>query len=312
MDFLVRSEDLPGGYGQYPGSRSVEDLLKNGVIILDKWPGPTSRDVTATVKKILNLNKTGHAGTLDPAVSGVLPICLENACKVMPALQKQDKEYVGVMRLHKDVGEADLRKAVDKFVGKIRQRPPVRSAVARRMRERNVYSFQILDKIGRDVLFRIACEAGTYVRVICHQIGQQIGGANMAELRRTKAGAFGEDKCTRIQDVVDAYHEWKENGDKKIRDYILPVEAGVEHLLKIIIKDSAVYSIAAGSPLYSNGISKISKEIITNDMIAILTLKGELVALAKANMDAEDMLRKKGIAAKTDRVIIDRMIYPKT
>ncbi len=242
-------------------------------------------------------------------MSGLLPLTLENACKVIPALQHLNKEYVGVMRLHKDVEEKDLTKAVSKFVGAIRQRPPVRSAVARRERTRNVYSFDILERSGKEVLFRINCEAGTYVRVVCHQIGQLIGGAHMAELRRTKVGRFDESVAVRIHDVVDAYYEWKENGYEGIRDYVLPVESGVEHLNKIIVKDSAVYSIANGSAVYTGGISKVSENTRAGDLIAVLNLKGELIAIAKANMDADSMIKKKGLAAKTDRVIIDKKLY---
>jgi H/ACA ribonucleoprotein complex subunit 4 len=114
-----------------------------------------------------------------------------------------------------------------------------------------------------------------------------------------------------MQDVADAYREWKENKNEDIRNFILPVEAAIVHIGKIIIKDSAVYSVAAGSPVFSNGICKISKDVKKDDLIAILTLKGELVALAKAGMNAEDIMKKKGIAAKTDRVIIDRNLYPR-
>src|SRR3989344_6057806 len=104
MTFIVRSAEI-SKYGQYPGSRSVEELLSNGIIILDKWQGPTSHDVASIVKKVLGRAKSGHAGTLDPMVSGILVIALDNACKVLPALQKQDKEYVGVMHLHKAVDD---------------------------------------------------------------------------------------------------------------------------------------------------------------------------------------------------------------
>lgn len=240
----------------------------------------------------------------------MLPICLDNACKVMPALQGLDKEYVGIMRMHKDVSDADVKAAAKKFVGKIKQTPPVRSAVARRERERTVHSFEILEINERDVLFKISCQAGTYVRVVCHQIGKLIGGANMTELRRTRVGRFGEDMCVRMEELTDAYKEWKDSGDESIRNFVLPVEAAVEHLPKIIIKDSSVFSVASGSPVYTGGVSRVSKNLKAGDLAAILTLKGELVALANAAMDGDQMQRK-GLAAKVDRVIIDRAAYPK-
>jgi H/ACA ribonucleoprotein complex subunit 4 len=306
--FLTKSDDI-AGHGEYPGARKIEELLKCGIIILDKWSGPTSHDVAATVKKTLNLGKVGHGGTLDPMVTGVLTITLENACKVIPALQHLDKEYIGVMRMHKDVGRKDLDAAVSKFIGKIKQRPPLRSAVARKERERTVHALEIIEVDGRNVLFRISCEAGTYVRVVCHDIGKLLGGANMSELRRVRTGRFREEQSIKMEDLADAYVEWKENGSEKIRDYILSVEAAIEHLPKIIVKDSAVYSIANGSPVYTPAISKISDDVIKGKLIAILSLRGELVALAMADMDAKEALARKGIAAKTDRVIIDKKLY---
>lgn len=307
MEFITKSYDI-STHGTYPGARPIEQLIQNGFVLLDKWPGPTSRDVASTLKKILGANKAGHSGTLDPGVSGVLPICLDNATKIMPALQGLDKEYVCIMHLHKDVSEKEIIGAAKKFVGKIKQTPPVRSAVARKERERTVHSFDILEIDGRDVLFRISCQAGTYVRVVCHQLGKLIGGANMTELRRTKVAHFGEEKCVRIQDIADAYHDWKESGSDKIRDYVLPVEKAVEHLKKIIVKDSAVFSVASGSPLYSTGASRVQKDIAAGEMVAIFTLKGELVGLGTAKMPSEQMQRK-GIAAKIDRVLIDKAGY---
>ena len=308
-DFLVKSHDIPNPqYGRYPGSRSFDELVRNGIIILDKWPGPTSHDVAATVKKIFGLKKVGHSGTLDPSVSGILPITLENACKVIPALQHLDKEYVGIMHLHKDVSDEKLNQSIKKFIGQITQLPPVRSAVARRERKRNVYSFKMLDRKDKDVAFQVSCEAGTYVRKLISDLGKEIGGAHMTELRRTQVGKFNETKSVRIQDVVDACHLWKETKDESIRDFVLPVEAAVEHLGKIIIKDSAVAAVANGSPLYTGGISRMQKNIGKDDLIAILTLRGELVSLAKANTTSQEMM-KRGLAAKTDRVIMEKGIY---
>ncbi len=311
MPWLIKSDDVPREYGKYPGSRSVEELIKSGIIILDKWPGPTSHDVSAILKKIFSLKKTAHSGTLDPAVSGVLPIMLENACKIMPALQKLDKEYVGVMHLHKDVSDSELEKAVKKFTGEIRQTPPKRSAVARRERMRRVHSFELLDRQGRDAVFRVNCQAGTYIRKLIDDLGKKIGGAHMAELRRTKVGRFNESNAVRIQDVVDAYEFWRENQDEDIRKYILPVEAAIEHLGKVIVKDSAVAAISNGSPLYTAGICKIETGIEKDSLVALLTLKGELIALANSDMASEEMLHRRGIAAKTDKVIMDKGIYPK-
>lgn len=310
-EWIVKSEDIPTDYGTYPGSRPVEELVKSGLVILDKWAGPTSHDVVSTVKKTLGISKAGHSGTLDPQVTGVLPVALENACKVMPALQHMPKEYVGIMYLHKETSLGKLEEAAKDFVGAIKQTPPLRSAVARKERTRKVYSFSILEKIGKNAVFRISCEAGTYVRMICHDLGRKIGGAHMKELRRTAAGRFTEENSVRMQDLADSYRFWKENGDEKIRDCILPVEAAVEHLGKIIVKDSSVHSVANGSPLYSQGISRLQKSIEKDGLVALLTLKGELIALGKANASGDEIAARRILAAKIDRVIMDRGAYPK-
>ncbi|MBI4162095.1 MAG: RNA-guided pseudouridylation complex pseudouridine synthase subunit Cbf5 [Candidatus Aenigmarchaeota archaeon] len=277
----------------------IQDLLENAIIILDKWQGPTSRDVTATVKKILGAKLAGHSGTLDPMVSGVLPIALNNATKIMPALQHLDKEYVGIMRLHKDVSGNDLNNAVKKFIGRIKQMPPVRSAVARKERERTVYFFDVLEKDGRNVLFKTKVEAGTYIRVICHQIGGMLGGAHMAELRRTKVGGFSEKQAVKIHDLADAYAEFKETKNStNLEKFILPVETAIQHLPKMEIKDSAVFSVLHGSPLYLQAVKKTDK-FDKDGLVAIMNQK-KLLALGTANVDN---IKEKGIIMKIDRVI---------
>jgi H/ACA ribonucleoprotein complex subunit 4 len=311
-DFLTKHDEISDSrYGMYPGKRPVEELIRNGLVILDKWQGPTSREVVSVVKKILGIARAGHCGTLDPMVSGVLPVTLDNACKIIPALQGTDKEYIGLMKMHSETGKETLENTIKKFTGDIMQKPPVRSAVARRERKRTIHDFRILEICGRDVLFSVSCEAGTYIRKLVDSIGKETGGAHMAELRRICAGRFTEKDLVRAQDLADAYTTWKESGDEKIRELVLPAEAAVEHLKKIIIKDSAVYAVAHGSPLYTVGICKLQKGIENEEMIGIFTLKGELVALAGAGMTSDEMMHRKGIAAKTDRVIINPKTYPK-
>ncbi len=159
--WLTKSEEVTiSPYGHYPGARPIEELLRSGIIILDKPQGPSSNQVDAWVKKILNLNKLSHGGTLDPRVSGVLVIALENATKLMSILLSSKKEYVAVVNLHKEVSKRDIEKVCKEFVGKIKQIPPKKSAVARREREREIYYLEILEIDGRNILMRVGCEAG--------------------------------------------------------------------------------------------------------------------------------------------------------
>ncbi len=312
--FYVKAEEEEGPWGKRPEERSVEELLQASIINLDKPPGPTSHEVVSWVKKILNVEKAGHSGTLDPKVTGVLPIGINKGTKVLYALLNAGKEYVGVMLLHKDADIEKVREVASEFVGKIYQRPPVKSSVKRRLRTRHVYWLEIPEMEGRYVLFRTGVEAGTYARKLCHDIGLVLGtGAHMVELRRTRVGPLKEDNTlVTLQELSDAYYFWKEYGDDKyLKKYLLPVEKAVEHLPKIIIRDSAVAAIVYGANLTAPGVLAVEEGIKPGDLVAIMTKKGELVALAKALHTSEEIAEmEKGIVTDTFRVIMEKGIYP--
>ncbi len=261
--------------------RSVEDLLNFGVVIIDKPKGPTSHQVSAWVRDILHINKTGHAGTLDPKVTGVLPVGLGRATKLINLLHLVPKEYVGVMRFHKDFDENKVREIMKEFEGEIYQVPPLRSAVARRLRKRKVYSIEILDLLDRDVLFRAKVESGTYIRTLCNDIGEAMCiGAHMEDLRRTATGHFSEEDAHTLQDLLDAYIFWKENGEEKyIRDIIRPAEDIVSFLPKVIVKDSAVNALAHGAPLYKPGVIEMDN-VEKGNYVSLYTSDGELISVS--------------------------------
>lgn len=306
-------EETNPEYGKRPEERSVEELIRSSVVIVDKHSGPTSHQVTQWVKEIFGVKKAGHAGTLDPAVTGVLPVALENATKAMPVLMGLEKEYVGVMHLHKEVPEDLLRETTLSFVGKIVQVPPVRSAVARRPREKEIKFFDVLEIEGKDVLFHVGCEAGTYVRKLVHQIGEKLGvGAHMTELRRIRVGSFRETQAHSLIEIKDAYEFWKNGDEKFLREILIPVEHAILHVKRVFVKDSAIDSICHGAPLFVSGITRIQEGIVKGETVAIYSLKEELVALGIAKMSSEEMYKKsKGIAVRTDRVFMEKGVYPK-
>ncbi|MCL2686942.1 MAG: RNA-guided pseudouridylation complex pseudouridine synthase subunit Cbf5 [Methanobrevibacter sp.] len=301
-------------YGFEPQNRHIEEYISQGVINLDKPSGPTSHEIDSWVRRILNVEKTGHGGTLDPKVTGVLPIGIDSATRVIQLLISAPKEYVCLMTLHKDVDEEKIISIINEFQGKIYQTPPVKSAVKRELRVRNIYHSNILEIDNRDVLFRINCEAGTYVRTYCHDIGEALGvGAHMAELRRTKASSFTEEKdLITLQDLTDAFYYWKEeNNEEYLRKYILPMERAADYLPKVIIKDSAVDAICHGANLAAGGIIAISDNIEKDIDVAIFTLKGELVASAKSLLATEEILSStSGIIFDTKKVFMKTGIYP--
>lgn len=315
MKTLIKSNEASlSNHGKYPGSRTVPELLQSGLILLDKPQGPTCHQVDNWVKKITGVPKASHGGTLDPMVSGVLVIALENATKLMPILLSSKKEYVALVFLHKDVGEQNIRRACEEFVGKIKQLPPKKSAVARRVREREIYYLEILQISGRYILMRVGCEAGTYIRRLADDIGKTLGcGAHLQELRRTRSGIFDESAVRTLQDVADAIALWKERGDESaIRGIVMPMEKLADGMKTVVIKDSAVGAIANGAPLAVQGISKMSAGIEKGDLVGMLSLKGEFVAFGPALISSQEMAKfGKGLAVKTDKVLISQKVYPK-
>ena len=302
-------------YGCKPEEREITDYISKGVINLDKPSGPTSHEVDSWVKRILKLDKTGHGGTLDPKVTGVLPVGLADATRAIQLLLTAPKEYVCLLTFHSEVPESEIRRVFEEFTGKIFQLPPVKSAVKRELRTRNVYYSTIYEIKGRDVLFRIGCEAGTYVRTYCHNIGEALGvGAHMAELRRTQVGSFRErENLVTLQDVTDAYHFYIEDGDESyLREAIMPMERAADYLPKVIIKDSAVDAICHGADLASGGVAYLSDDIKKGDIVAIETLKGELVGAGNSMFFADEILAAEGgFVVNVSKVFMKPDVYPR-
>ncbi|MBN1544291.1 RNA-guided pseudouridylation complex pseudouridine synthase subunit Cbf5 [Candidatus Woesearchaeota archaeon] len=311
---VKKQSETSDKYGCSPEARSTEQLLQLGIINIDKPKGPTSHQVSAYVQKILGAKKGGHSGTLDPKVTGVLPTAIEKATRIVQALLVAGKEYICLMHLHKEVPEEQIMKVMKEFTGKITQLPPLKSAVKRQWRERRVYYIEILDIVGQDVLFVIGCQAGTYIRKICHDIGKSLGtGAHMAELRRTKAGPFNESTLATLHDLTDAYWYYKNEGnDRLLRHIVQPVENAVSHLPKVWVMDTTVDTLCHGADLAVPGIAKLESGIEPDQTVAVMTLKQELAALGTAKINSNDMMRRdRGIAVKTKKVFMDPGTYPK-
>ncbi len=219
------------------------------------------------------------------------------------------------MHLHKEIPLPQLQEAIQQFVGKIRQKPPIKSAVKRVERTREIYEFELLEIKDKDVLFRIKCEAGTYIRVVCHNLGKQLGcGAHMAELRRTQAGPFTEkDNLITLNDLQDAFHYYKNENNPKYLDYCLqPIENALTHLPKCWVLDTTIESLTHGRDVGIPGISKL-ENFKKNETIAVLTLKGELICIGIALMSAVEINTKdKGIAINVQKVFMDEIKTTKT
>lgn len=300
-------------YGQIPENREIEDLIEKGLFLVDKPFGPTSKQVSTWIKKEIDLKKTGHFGTLDPNASGLLPVGLNRGTRINQALAEAEKEYIFEVELRDEREKEEIIEELNKFKGVNKQVPPQKSAVKREEREREVYEIEFLEKEEQYFLARVNCESGFYVRVLVDELGEKLDtDADMEELRRTRQGLLDEEETDTLQDIVDAYHFYKEDGkEEKLREVLYPIEKAVNHLPKIVIKDSAVNAVANGSNLGAVGISKFQDGIQEGDRVAITTLKGELVALATAQMNSEQLYDEEGEAAVLENVYMSPDTYPK-
>lgn len=311
--FVKTQESTNPEWGKPPSKRTTEEYIRYSLVLIDKPRGPSSHEVAAWVKKILGVERAGHAGTLDPKVSGVLPIAVAEGTKALLALSRSDKVYVAVAKFHGDVDEERLKAVLNEFQGVIYQKPPLRSSVKRQLRTRHVYSLELLELDGRYAVIKMHVEAGTYARKLIHDIGEVLGvGANMRELRRIAVSCYTEDETVALQDVADAYYIWRRYGDDTyLRRVLLPIEEIARHLPKIWVRDSAVDALCNGAPLAAPGVVKFETPFSKGELVAFFTLKDELIGFGRALVESEEAKKmERGLVARVDRVIMRRGTYP--
>lgn len=257
-----------------PADRSPADLLSFGVVNLDKPPGPSSHQVADWVRECTTdalvshaesqtgddaetagIDRAAHAGTLDPKVTGSLPLLLGDATRVAQVFDRSIKEYIAVLELHGPT-PADFEQIVSEFEGEIYQKPPRKSAVRRRLRVREIHDLAVLELDGRRALLRVRCDAGTYIRKLCHDLGLALGtGAHMGDLRRTATGTFDDTTLVSMETFVDALAFWVEDGDEEwIREVVQPAERALVELPRVYIAPSAAREVAEGAPVYAPGV----------------------------------------------------------
>jgi tRNA pseudouridine55 synthase len=247
-----------------PSERSPADLLTFGVVNLDKPPGPSAHQVAEWVREFTadaladadgTVDRVAHAGTLDPKVTGSLPMLLGDAARLARVFDDATKEYVAVLELH-GPAPADLASVVAEFEGELYQRPPRKSAVRRRRRVREVYDLDVLERSDRRALLRVRCESGTYIRKLCHDIGLALGtGAHMGDLRRVGTAGFDDTDLVKMETFVDALAFWVEDGDPApLRAVVDPAERLLTGLPRVRIAPSAAREVAEGAPVYAPGV----------------------------------------------------------
>ncbi len=275
----------------------------NGVIVINKEKGYTSFDVVACLRRILSTRKIGHTGTLDPDAVGVLPVCVGSATKAVDLLTATEKEYIATVQLGSEtdtqdasgtvlrtaevaVIEADIRRVVGEFVGEIDQIPPMYSAikqdgkklyelaragktVERKPRRITVHEIEVLefDLAHHRFTMRVACSKGTYIRTLCQDIGEALGCyAHMAELCRTKTGAFSLKEALTLKEVEDAI----EQGDTS---FLMPVDRVFEEIPALILS-------AKESDMVRHGVRIRAKGFLEGARCRMYDESGEFLAVS--------------------------------
>jgi len=290
-----------------PEERPVDDLLAFGVVNLDKPPGPSAHQVAAWVRDATGQERVAHGGTLDPKVTGCLPILLGDAARAARIFDDAVKEYVAVLELH-DRAPPDFDSVVSEFEGDIYQKPPRKSAVKRQLRTRRIHALDVLEREERRALLRVRCASGTYIRKLCHDIGLALGtGAHMGDLRRTATGQFADRSLVSMHDLVDALAFAEDGDERELRAAVQPAEEALAHLPRLVVAPSAAEAVADGAPVYAPGVIETRDATVgdatptAGDLVGVFTPDGSAVALGTlvGTADAES-----GTVAELERVLV--------
>ncbi|QSW99200.1 RNA-guided pseudouridylation complex pseudouridine synthase subunit Cbf5 [Haloterrigena alkaliphila] len=294
-----------------PDERTPAELLTFGVVTLDKPPGPSSHQVSGWLRDAVDetlaardagatIDRAAHAGTLDPKVTGCLPVMLGDATRLAQVFLEGPKEYVAVLECHGPV-PGDVESVVAEFEGPIYQKPPRKSAVARRLRVREIYDLEVLEAAERQVLLRIRCESGTYVRKLCHDLGLALGtGGHMGHLRRTATAPFDDRELSSAYEFLDALAFWREDDDPDpLREVVAPAERILEGIPSVLIAESAAREVANGAPVYAPGVLEVDDEASAGDLVACFTPNGAAVCLGEFVDDP-----KRDVVVDLERVLV--------
>jgi tRNA pseudouridine55 synthase len=265
-----------------------------GVLAVYKPAGFTSHDVVAKVRRILGMKRIGHTGTLDPQVTGVLPLCLGRATRVVEYIQELPKEYVATLRLgmasdtedltgtitesvdQVQVTEEEVRAVLQSFTGIISQTPPMYSAVKvdgkrlyelaregktveRKSREVEIYEIEMLEMIWNnnypDITFRALCSKGTYIRTLCVDIGRALGVPGvMVKLERTMSAGIRANHCLTFDEITE--HVAKGT----LEDHLIPADEAIAHLPKATVMEEKKKAALQGQRLSSRFVAPEVKQ----------------------------------------------------
>lgn len=296
----------------------------DGLLIVDKPQRMSSLDVVRVIKARFNIRKAGHIGTLDPFATGVLPIVLNEGTKLVPFLQEEPKEYEAVMRLGEETSTDDLtgevvrsgslegitseiiREVIRSFSGRIRQVPPMFSAVKvkgrplyqlarkgieieRGEREVEVFDIEIQNIDLPNVHFRVCCSKGTYIRALSRDIGKRIGcGGHLILLRRTRSGPFALRQAVSLEKLREM------SGRESLLSFLIPLKEALSGLPELVGDEQMVRKVRYGMEMVARDLHAPSLPLFEKDQwLRMSSSENELVAILKSEL-------KRGEVAKAD------------
>lgn len=294
--------------------------MLNGILLIDKPKELTSYNVVEKISRKFRIKKAGHLGTLDPLATGLLPVCVNEATKVVQFLIAQNKEYEGALLLGKVTDTGDLEGKVlketkkvkvvsktqiesiaKKFTGTYLQTPPMHSAVKqngkklyklarkgktveRKKREVTIYSLKFTPTSKASVWrFTVACSKGTYIRSLVNDVGEELGcGAVLTDLRRTKVGDFSIKNAKKLDALLDK---------KNIENYLIDIKTALKKLPKLILKDNFLKIALCGTPIYKEAILDRDFKLSKGLTVKVLSKKGKLISVARCIRDEKDLAK---------------------
>ena len=290
----------------------IEERIQAGAFLLiDKPRGPTSHQVAAWVRDLLGVERAGHAGTLDPHVSGLLWVGVGPALKLLPLLLDFPKRYVGVIDLHGRVPAADLSAVLAEFQGPIYQTPPVRAAVRRERRVRTIYRLTLLERQGPHLLVEVTCESGTYIRSLAVDLGEALGvGAHLAELRRVGTGPFKEGQSVTLHALSDAVAQARAGFSAALREILHPIEEVRREFPQVVLKPGAAAAVAHGAGVARGGIRSVSRPFPAGAQVILIAPDGAFLGVGEARVASDRFSSMPhGWVIELRRVMVDSADY---
>ncbi len=296
-----------------PWPAPVADRLAAGAFLLiDKPRGPSSHQVTAWARDLLGLRLAGHAGTLDPNVSGLLWVGVGPALKLLPLVLEFPKRYVAAVNFHAPVPRRELERVAAEFAGPVYQTPPVRSAVKRERRVRTIHRLTVVEVSGARALLDVVADSGTYIRTLAVDLGEALGtGGHLEELRRLSTGPFDEAQAMPLTALADGVSLARTGDPAPLLALLHPIEEVWREFPTIVLKDGAASAVAHGAGLAKGGILALPQPFPRGARVALVTRANTLIATGVARHDSKELGGvHHGWVVEATRVFVDPGEYP--